>query len=44
MRRTASRRRSPAGALAAYTRALSLVKDPGQNKRIEGVVARLKAP
>jgi len=32
------------GALAAYTRALSLVKDPGQKKRIEGVVARLKAP
>lgn len=32
------------GALAAYTRALSLVKDPVQKKRIEGVVARLKAP
>jgi hypothetical protein len=32
------------GATAAYTKALSLVKDPVQKKRIEGVLARLKAP
>ena len=32
-----------AGATAAYTKALSLVKDPVQKKRIEGVLAGLKA-
>jgi hypothetical protein len=31
-----------AGAAAAYTKALSLVKDPVQKKRIEGALARLK--
>jgi DUF2911 family protein/tetratricopeptide repeat protein len=31
-----------AGAMAAYNKALSLVKDPVQKKRIEGAVARLK--
>jgi Protein of unknown function (DUF2911)/Tetratricopeptide repeat len=32
------------GAIAAYTKALSLVKDPTQKKRIEATLARLKAP
>jgi tetratricopeptide (TPR) repeat protein len=31
-----------AGAIAAYTKALSLAKDPVQKKRIEGAIARLK--
>jgi len=31
-----------AGATAAYTKALALVKDPVQKKRIEGVLAKLK--
>jgi hypothetical protein len=33
-----------AGAIAAYTKALSLTKDPVQKKRIEGVLAGLKTP
>ncbi|HET7502209.1 MAG TPA: hypothetical protein VFK02_14425, partial [Kofleriaceae bacterium] len=33
-----------AGAIAAYGKALALVKDPVQKKRIEGTLARLKAP
>ncbi len=32
------------GAIAAYTKALALVKDAIQKKRIEGVLAKLKAP
>ncbi|HEU4727500.1 MAG TPA: DUF2911 domain-containing protein, partial [Kofleriaceae bacterium] len=32
------------GAIAAYGRALSMVKDPVQKKRIEGTLAGLKAP
>ena len=32
------------GAIAAYTKALALVKDPAQKKRIEATLARLKAP
>jgi hypothetical protein len=32
------------GATAAYTKALSLVKDPVQKKRIEATLAKLKAP
>jgi hypothetical protein len=32
------------GAIAAYTKALSLSKDPAQQKRIEGRIAKLKAP
>ena len=33
-----------AGAVAAYTKALALVKDPVQKKRIEATLAKLKAP
>jgi predicted negative regulator of RcsB-dependent stress response len=33
-----------AGAIAAYSKALSLAKDPAQKKRIAGVLAGLKAP
>jgi hypothetical protein len=33
-----------AAAIAAYTKALSLAKDPAQKKRIEGILAGLKAP
>jgi predicted negative regulator of RcsB-dependent stress response len=32
------------GAIAAYTKALSLAKDPVQKKRIEATLAKLKAP
>jgi Protein of unknown function (DUF2911)/Tetratricopeptide repeat len=32
------------GAIAAYTKALSLAKDPAQKTRIEAALARLKAP
>jgi hypothetical protein len=32
------------GAIAAYTKALALVKDPTQKKRIEATLAKLKAP
>jgi predicted negative regulator of RcsB-dependent stress response len=31
-----------AGAQAAYSKALSLAKDPVQKKRIEGAIAKLK--
>jgi predicted negative regulator of RcsB-dependent stress response len=31
-------------AIAAYTKALSLVKNPAQKKRIEDTLAKLKAP
>jgi len=33
-----------AGAITAYTKAASLVKDPAQKKRIDATLARLKAP
>lgn len=33
-----------AGAIAAYTKAAALVKDPVQKKRIDATIARLKAP
>ena len=32
------------GAIAAYTKALALSKDPAQKKRLEGRMAKLKAP